>query len=499
MHIQPVILSGGSGTRLWPLSREQFPKQLLKLLGNQTLLQATLQRLRQYPRSATAQILSPIVVCNEAHRFLVAEQLREIEVDNPSIILEPVGRNTAPALTLAALQVAQQQDAVMLVLPADHVVLDPAALHQAIATAVALAEQNYLVSFGVVADTPETGYGYILRGAEIDSSAYRIAEFVEKPDLASAQAYVQSGNYYWNSGMFVMRAQAWLDAIAEFRPDILSACSEAIQAAQTDLDFLRIDHAHFDACPSDSIDYAVMEKMTQNTALNNAEAHSLSAAVVPLQAGWSDVGAWSALWDVSEQDRDGNVCQGDVLLHESVNNYINADNRLVSAVGVENLIIVETADAVLVANKDRSQDVKQIVAQLKQQQRKESMVHRRVPRPWGSYEGVVEGERFQVKRIVVRPGASLSLQMHHHRAEHWVVVRGTAKVTRGDEAFLLTENQSTYIPLGTVHRLENPGSLDLEIIEIQSGAYLGEDDIVRFQDNYGREDNDNGGNDTPFI
>jgi len=490
MEIQPVILSGGAGTRLWPLSREMFPKQLLNLLGDETLLQATISRLNGLPDTAHARLLSPIVVCNEEHRFLVAEQLRQIGINDAAIVLEPVGRNTAPALTLAALQLARQDnDAVMLVLPADHVILDESALHQAVAVAVALAQNNALVTFGIVADRAETGYGYIRRADALPNqiadapAAYAIAEFVEKPDAETAQRYIDSGDYYWNSGMFVMRASSWLAAIKAHHNDIYLACEQAMTAAVQDMDFVRVDAESFRRCPSDSIDYAVMEKM----AGAKQGANSLAAAVVALDAGWSDVGAWSALWDVSDRDSLGNVCKGDVMLHNCRNNYVNADTRLVSAVGVDDLIIVETADAVLVADKHCAQDVKHIVSQLKQQQRQERLIHRRVPRPWGSYEGVVNGERFQVKRILVKPGASLSLQMHHHRAEHWVVVRGTAKVTCGEDTYLISENQSTYIPLGTVHRLETPGSLDLEIIEIQSGSYLGEDDIVRFEDNYGRE------------
>jgi len=489
MDIQPVILSGGAGTRLWPLSRELYPKQLLNLWGDQTLLQATIARLTSADtRRHGDNWRPPIVVCNEEHRFMVAEQLRQIDIHQAPIILEPVGRNTAPALTLAALYAQQQAaDTVLLVLPADHVIQDLDALHQAIDTAIELAKNNTMVTFGIVPTHAETGYGYIRRGGAVSKSdrAFSIAEFVEKPSLDTAQHYLASGDYYWNSGMFVIQAQHWLTALAQFRADILQACRQAIEAASPDLDFYRIDKAAFAACPSDSIDYAVMEKISAPG--SGRQATDLNAAVVPLAAGWSDVGAWSALWEVSERDEFGNVSKGDVIMHACRDNYINADHRLVSAVGVDNLIIVETADAVLVADKHQSQHVKSIVDRLKQQQRPEHLIHRRVPRPWGTYEGVVAGERFQVKRIVVKPGASLSLQMHHHRAEHWVVVRGTAKVTRGEETFLISENQSTYIPLGTVHRLENPGSLDLEIIEIQSGAYLGEDDIVRFQDNYGRK------------
>lgn len=494
MDIQPVILSGGSGTRLWPLSREQYPKQLLNLLGDESLLQQTITRLHGLEKQASAanlHLCSPIVVCNEQHRFLVAEQLRKIGIKPAQIILEPSGRNTAPALTLAALcREKINQDAVLLVMPADHVIADKEALYHGITVGSELANRQGLVTFGIVPTQAETGYGYIRIGGRVPLSqahakAYTIAEFVEKPDAEVAQAYVTSGEYLWNSGMFMMKASTWLSAINAERPDIFAACAQALATGKTDLDFFRAGDAAFAACPGDSIDYAVMEKMACLD-VDRLKEGEIFGCVVPLDAGWSDVGAWSSLWEVAARDESGNVCSGDVLIHDTSNSYIHAETRLVAAVGLENIVVVETADAVMVANKANAQDVKHIVAMLKSQGRDERLVHRQVFRPWGSYEGVVSGPRFQVKRIEVTPGASLSLQMHHHRAEHWIVVSGTARVTRGDETFLLTENQSTYIPLGTIHRLENPGTLTLEIIEVQSGSYLGEDDIVRFEDNYGR-------------
>jgi len=464
MKLQPVILSGGSGTRLWPLSRELYPKQLLCLAGDNTLLQQTVARL-----DGLEGVSAPMVVCNEEHRFLVAEQLREMNVTATDIILEPVGRNTAPALTLAALAATSGgDDPLLLVMPADHVIRDVEAFQSAVRRAIELAEQGQLVTFGIVPQSPETGYGYIRCGQGVE-----VAAFVEKPDAETAASYVQSGDYLWNSGMFLSRASVWLEELDSNHPQMLKACESALGASTRDGDFRRVAKEPFVLCPSNSIDYAVMEKTKR-------------AAVVPLDAGWSDIGAWSAMWQVCAQDGNGNVVQGDVVTHDTRNALLIAQHRLLGVVGVENVIVVETPDAVLVVQKDRAQDVKEIVGRLKELNRTEHLSHRRVHRPWGTYEGVDNGERFQVKRLVVKPGGSLSLQMHHHRAEHWVVVKGTAKVTRGDEVFLISENQSTYIPIGTKHRLENPGTIPLEIIEVQSGPYLGEDDIVRFDDHYNR-------------
>ncbi len=478
--IYPVILSGGAGTRLWPLSREHYPKQLLALVGEQTMLQQTASRLDGMPN-----IQAPIVVSNEEHRFLVAEQLRQLNKTPQAIILEPVGRNTAPALTLAALALMKSDpDAIMLVMPADHVVQDNEAFQMAVQHGAGFAEQNQLVTFGVVPTGPETGYGYIRKGAPVDmqgvakgsATAFRVSAFVEKPDQLKARQYIDSGEYLWNSGIFMMRISVWLQELTRHRPDIAKACARAYEQGKADADFYRVDKASFTQGPSDSIDYAVMEKTDR-------------ATVVPLDAGWSDVGAWPALWEVSARDSDGNVLQGDVMAHQTRNTLLIAQHRFVAVVGLQDVIVVETADAVLVAHKDQAQDVKTIVSRLKDAKRSEHISHRKVYRPWGCYEGVDAGERFQVKRITVNPGAALSLQMHHHRAEHWIVVTGTARVTRGDEVFLLTENQSTYIPLGTKHRLENPGAMPLEMIEVQSGGYLGEDDIVRFEDKYNRDSN----------
>ena len=486
MTLQPIILSGGSGTRLWPLSREHYPKQLLTFVGEHSLLQATALRVNDLAvtQSADITMAPPLIVCNEEHRFLVAEQVRELGKGEAGIILEPLGRNTAPALTLAALALEKAgDDPVMLVMPADHVIRDQAAFNAAVITAAGLAGAQYLVTFGIVPAGPETGYGYIRLGEAVAGAAapaHRVAAFVEKPDLATAQSYVDAGDYLWNSGLFVMKASVWLKAMAHYRPDIVAACRRAYEGGARDSDFYRVDKAAFTACASDSIDYAVMEKLALEPA------GGLRAAVVPLAAGWSDVGAWPAIWDVGVADADGNVSKGDVLAYSTRNSLLYAEHRLVAVVGLDDMVVVETADAVMVAHKSQAQDVKKIVEHLKAGNRSERLTHRRVYRPWGSYEGIDAGERFQVKRIVVKPGAALSLQMHHHRAEHWIVVRGTAKVTRGTEAFLLTENQSTYIPIGVQHRLENPGTLPLEIIEVQSGAYLGEDDIVRFEDVYGR-------------
>lgn len=465
MKINPVILSGGSGTRLWPLSREHYPKQLLCLIGDQTLLQQTVSRL-----DGLENVAAPLLVCNEEHRFLIAEQLRQLDKTPADIILEPVGRNTAPALTLAALALLKDapDDALMLVMPADHVVQDVKQFHAAVQEGVALAERGNLVTFGIVPTAPETGYGYIKVGP-----ANHVAAFVEKPDADTAEQYVVSGDYLWNSGMFMMRASVWLEELNRFHPAMLEACKAAYEQGKRDSDFYRVNAQAFGSCQANSIDYAVMEETDR-------------AAVVALDAGWSDIGAWSSLWEVSNQDDQGNVMQGDVYQHATKNTLLIAQHRFLAAVGLDDIIVVETPDAVLVAHKDHAQSVKEVVNHLKSDKRSEYQTHRRVYRPWGYYEGIDAGQRFQVKRLMVKPGAALSLQMHHHRAEHWVVVKGTARVTKGEEVFMLTENQSTYIPLGTTHRLENPGNIPLEIIEVQSGSYLGEDDIVRFEDIYNR-------------
>ena len=464
-QLQPVLLSGGSGTRLWPLSREAYPKQFLPLAGDDTMVQATWRRVE-----ALAD-LAPIVVANEEHRFLVAEQLRQVGAPVPAILLEQVGRNTAPAIAAAALQaMAGGADPLLLVLPSDHVVRDVAGFQRAVREASSAAEAGALVTFGVVPDAPETGFGYIQ--AEAGDGLRQVLRFVEKPDAATARSYLDAGGYYWNSGMFLLRASRYLEELARFRPDIVDAVRAAHAAARHDGDFVRLDKDAFSACPSDSIDYAVMEK-------------TADAMVLPVDIGWNDVGSWSALWDVAERDADGNAHHGDVIAVDSRNSYAYAQ-RLVALVGLDDIVVVETDDAVLVARKDKVQEVKQVVARLKQEQRSQAVLHREVHRPWGSYDSVDNGGRHQVKRIKVKPGAALSLQMHHHRAEHWIVVSGTAKVTRGDETLLLSENESTYIPLGVKHRLENPGKVPLELIEVQSGSYLGEDDIVRFEDVYGR-------------
>jgi len=467
--LTPVILSGGVGSRLWPLSREYYPKQLLALVGNNTLLQDTVLRLKGLPEQS-----APLMVCNETHRFLVAEQLRRIGVSPANIILEPVGRNTAPAVAVAALA-AVDPNALLLVLPADHMIADTAAFRETVKAGIPLAQANYLVTFGIVPNCPETGYGYINATDAIeDTVALSVERFVEKPDIETAQQYIDSGNYYWNSGMFLFKASQYLKELEMFNPDIVGTCRIAMENALEDQDFLRLDAASFKACPSDSIDYAVMEKTN-------------AAVVIPLEAGWNDIGAWSSLWTISDQDAEGNVVIGDVLTHNVHKSYLRAEHRLLTAIGVEDLVIVETADAVLVAHKDQVQDVKDIVSRLKAMKRNEAYLHRKVYRPWGYYESLDIESRYQVKHITVNPGASLSLQLHYHRSEHWVVVKGTARITRDDETFILTENQSTYISVGVKHRLENPGKLPLEMIEVQSGSYLGEDDIVRYEDVYGRE------------
>jgi len=470
----PVILSGGTGSRLWPLSRELFPKQLLPLVNQFTMLQNTVMR-----AEGIDSISAPMIVCNDDHRFMVAEQMRQLNVASASIILEPIGRNTAPAVALAALHALRsEENPLLLVLPADHVINDVDCFHNVIETVVSSALAGNLITFGIVPTGPETGYGYIKADMKSiplssDDAVFKVERFVEKPDAITAEGYLASGDYYWNSGMFMFTARTYLEELGKFAPDMLAACRSVYAKAVIDNDFIRLDRDAFSTCPSDSIDYAVMEK-------------TAAAVVSPLDAGWSDVGSWSALWEIGEQDDNGNVLKGDVLLHDTKNCYISAEKRLVATVGLEDHVIVETADAVLVARKDRVQDVKAIVNQLKADNRQEALVHRRVSRPWGAYQSVDNADRFQVKRITVNPGASLSLQMHHHRAEHWIVVKGTARVVKGDEAILLSENQSTYIPLGVTHRLENPGVIPLELIEVQSGSYLGEDDIVRFEDVYGR-------------
>jgi mannose-1-phosphate guanylyltransferase/mannose-6-phosphate isomerase len=482
MLIQPVVLSGGSGTRLWPLSREKYPKQLLPLIGDDSLLQATIRRVEGIQG---AELAPPMVVCNEEYRFVIAEQMRLMGKPG-SVILEPLGRNTAPALTLAArAAIKNGADPVLLVMPADHVIMDPAAFRAAVIHGAVLAQDGAVVTFGITPDAPETGYGYIQSGEAFDAGgAKRIARFVEKPDLETAQGYLREGTYSWNSGLFMMKASVWLAALELCRADIAKACETAWDQGSTDGEFVRVGKEAFSACPSDSIDYAVMERLAGQ---NGVTVSGLPLGVViPLAAGWSDVGAWEALWNVLPKDDAGNVAQGDVLMQDSRNTLALSEGRLIACVGVDDLIIVETADAILVAHKNKTQDVKKIVDRLKQAGRSEGQAHRKVFRPWGWYDSIDHGERFQVKRIVVKPGAALSLQMHHHRAEHWIVVSGTAKVTVGDKTVLLSENESTYIPLGTTHRLENPGKLALEMIEVQSGSYLGEDDIVRFEDVYGR-------------
>lgn len=486
MKIQPVILCGGSGTRLWPLSREQHPKQLLALNGGRlTLLQETAGRLDGLA-AKLAPPAAPIVLCQEEYRFMVADQLRAIGAASPSILLEPAGKGTAPALTLAALHTLADADPVLAVMPSDHVIADRPAFHDAIRRGAALAAGGSIVTFGVPPDAPETGYGYIRVGGELDAGrappAYAVGSFVEKPDGETAQRYVAAGAYLWNSGIFMVRSSVWIDAIGRFRPGILAACELAHGQGVRDGDFYRVDAGAFGTCPQDSIDYAVMERIGAQRARKEAP----RAAAVRLEAGWSDVGAWDALWRIGARDADDNVVHGDVCAVDTRRALLLAHHRLLACVGLEDVVVVETPDAVMVARRDRAQEVKKVVARLKSESRRECLSHRKVHRPWGSYDGIDGGERFQVKRIVVNPGAALSLQVHYHRAEHWVVVRGTARVTRGEEVFLLTENQSTYIPLGVRHRLENPGRVPLEIIEVQSGAYLGEDDIVRLQDTYGR-------------
>lgn len=463
MSICAVVLAGGSGSRLWPMSRASHPKQFLALHGEDSMLQTTVKRL------ADVDVESSITICNEEHRFFVAEQLRAIDKMG-SIVLEPAGRNTAPAIALAAL--VSKGDPLLLVLAADHVIQDQQAFTQAVTDAIPLAESGKLVTFGIVPSAPHIGYGYIKRG-QSQGCGYIVDEFVEKPSSEVAQEYVNSGGYYWNCGMFLFKASRYLEELQKFRPDIYDACKLSINDVKSDLDFLRVNKNIFEACPSESVDYAVMER-------------TADAVVVPMDAGWTDVGSWSSLWDISAKDVNGNMTHGDVILHDVNNSYVRTDGKLVAAIGVDDLIIVATKDVLMIAHKSSAQDVKVITEKLKSKSRGEWEMHREVFRPWGKYDSIDMGDRYQVKRITVKPGAKLSVQMHHHRAEHWIVVSGTAKVTNGEKTFLLSENESTYIPKGVVHALENPGKLPLELIEVQSGSYLGEDDIVRFEDKYGR-------------
>jgi len=469
--IHPVILSGGSGTRLWPMSRTHYPKQFLPLIGDNSLLQQAALR-----AAGAGGFTAPLVIANEEHRFLIAEQLREIGVVPQALILEPVGRNTAPAVCVAALRLAESDPgALMLVMPSDHAIDDRAAFHAAIGCAAAAARAGFLVTFGVTPERAETGYGYIERGKKLAGveGGFAVARFVEKPDVATAERYVAAGDFFWNSGIFLFPAALYLGELERLRPDMLASCRQALAEARSDDDFVRLDKAAFAACPADSIDYAVME-------------HTARAAVVPVRMGWSDLGSWDALWETAAKDADGNALAGNVLAEDTRNSYIRSEAGLVAALGVEDLVVVATKDAVMLAPKSRAQDVRSLVARLIAEDRTEADALPVVHRPWGSYETLHAGHRVQVKHIVVKPGGKLSLQMHHHRAEHWVVVQGTARIRRGDEEIMLTEDQSTYIPLGTKHRLENPGKIPLHVIEVQSGAYLDEDDIVRFEDTYGR-------------
>ncbi|MFC1798910.1 mannose-1-phosphate guanylyltransferase/mannose-6-phosphate isomerase [Thermodesulfobacteriota bacterium] len=471
--IVPVILAGGSGTRLWPLSREMHPKQLINLVDEKTMLQETILRL-----SGLENIGNPIIICNDSHRFIVAEQLREIEITTESILLEPTGRNTAPALAIAALKlISQGLDPLLLILPADHIIKDASAFHDALNSGKPFAQEGSLVTFGIVPEMAETGYGYIRKGDQLSgpgsTEVFKIAEFVEKPDKNTAEEYFKSGLYCWNSGIFMFKASQVIGELKKYAPEIVKACERTLNSGKEDLDFFRLDAKSFEACPSNSIDYALMEKTDKGV-------------MVSLKAGWNDLGSWEALWKVGKKNQNGNVMQGDVLTHDVKNSYLRATHRMIAAVGLENHIVIETTDAVLISPLDRVQEVKQLVDQLRSDKRPEAFLHRKVYRPWGAYEGIDISSRFHVKRITVNPGSILSLQKHFHRAEHWIVVKGIAIVTKGDDKFLLKEDESTYIPLGETHRLENPGKIDLELIEVQSGSYLGEDDIVRFEDVYGR-------------
>ncbi|WP_367896796.1 mannose-1-phosphate guanyltransferase [Enterobacter vonholyi] len=474
MSLFPVVMAGGSGSRLWPLSRVLYPKQFLCLEGELTMLQATINRLQGI------ECESPVVICNEQHRFIVAEQLRQMNKLTENIILEPVGRNTAPAIALAALAAVRAQNegnALMLVLAADHVIQDEEAFRNSVRKALPYAENGKLVTFGIVPQKPETGYGYIRRGVPFDgvqnADAFEVEQFVEKPNLETAETYVASGEYYWNSGMFLFRADRYLEELKKYRPDILEACEKAMSAVDPDLNFIRVDEDAFRACPDESIDYAVMEQTSD-------------AVVVPMDAGWSDVGSWSSLWDISHKTPEGNVVTGDVLSYNTENSFLYSESGLLTTVGVKDLVVVQTKDAVLIADRNAVQDVKKIVESIKADGRHEHHTHREVYRPWGKYDSIDTGSRYQVKRLTVKPGEGISLQMHHHRAEHWIVVAGTAQVTINEQTKLLGENESIYIPVGATHCLENPGKIPLELIEVRSGSYLGEDDIVRFADRYGR-------------
>ncbi|MBV9828001.1 MAG: mannose-1-phosphate guanylyltransferase/mannose-6-phosphate isomerase [Alphaproteobacteria bacterium] len=470
--IHPVILSGGSGTRLWPMSRALYPKQLLALVGQHSLLQETARRV-----AGDRIFAAPLIIANEEHRFIIAEQLREIGGAVDALILEPVGRNTAPAACVAALHIAAQDpDALMMLMPSDHAINDLAAFLKAASAAAKAAAAGYLVTFGITPERPETGFGYISKGSAVEAcdGAFNVTGFVEKPDTPTAERYVASGDYFWNSGIFLFPVKLWLSEIERLQPEMLAACKRALGEARCDSDFVRLDKEAFAACASDSIDYAVME-------------HTEKAAVVPVSMGWSDLGSWDALWEMGDKDEHGNAVTGNVVAEATTNCYLRSEAGLVAAIGVEDLVVVATDDAVMIAPRNRSQEVKQLVARLAKEKRDEADALPTVHRPWGTYRSLHNGHRVQVKHIMVRPGAKLSLQMHHHRAEHWVVVQGTAKVVRGNDEVVLTEDQSTYIPLGTPHRLENPGKIPLHVIEVQSGSYLGEDDIVRFEDHYGRE------------
>lgn len=477
-RILPVVLAGGAGSRLWPMSREQYPKQLIGLIGSDSLLQATVLRLKGF-RTETATVEQPIIVCGDEHRFMTADQMRASEVD-AHIIVEPARRDTAPALTLAAAAAVKEgEDAIIVAMPADHAIADVPAFHRAIAAAATHAQDGAIATLGIPPTRPDTGFGYIRLGDAVDSGAHRIENFVEKPAAELAERYLASGKYWWNSGIFIVRASVWLETLKALEPDIYDACVSAYAQGEADSQFYRPAAAAFEQCPSDSIDYAVMERLS-------ADASLARGVVVPLDAGWSDLGSWDAVWDALEKDDDGNAARGRVVFEGSSSSFAHSEKRLIACVGVTNVVVVETDDAVLVADRSRVQEVKSVVTRMRELRAPEADIHRKVRRPWGYYDSIDQGERFQVKRIVVNPGGRLSLQLHHHRAEHWIVVSGTALVTRGNEEFLLSENQSTFIPLGVAHRLENPGKLPLELIEVQSGAYLGEDDIVRFDDVYGR-------------